>query len=53
MILCFIDLHEKLTNHNIVVGLSGSLDCSVKMWNLDTGKVVDSFKLCAVGMNVC
>lgn len=41
------DLHEKITDQKFGVGLSGSLDCSVKMWNLDDGGFSDSLKLCA------
>lgn len=36
------DFHEKITDCGFVVGLSGSLDCSVKMWNLDAGQLICS-----------
>ena len=34
---CFFIDH--LVDHKFVRGISGSLDCSVKTWNLDTGRL--------------
>ena len=41
--LCILtDFYEKTADHKSTIGLSGSLDCSVRMWNLDTGRFVTS-----------
>lgn len=39
VIMYFTDFDEKITDHKFAVGLSGALDCSVKMWNLSNGKL--------------
>ena len=36
------DFYEKTADDKSTIGLSGSLDCSVKIWNLDTGRFVIS-----------